>query len=271
MQDKKAKQLKRIKYAQMQQIQLENQLLKIAKNDVNAQLSLNIYNNIAQNYKDIYTINKPHKYLLNKALFLDIDKYKIKIINSINADKKMGERLTSNKGDFADGYWLVVPIFNKNYKGVYSLQFIDDTGNKLMLKGGEVFGNYFEIKSKELTNKYIIVEGVADALALTQILNNFNIVVAFSAQLIKYVVKNIIADDKTAQIIIFADYDAESKTGEIFAKETIKEFGGNYIFPPDEIKDFCDFYTLIYKQTHNKKQTLKIMQNYIFKELKKFL
>ena len=51
--------------------------------------------------------------------------------------------------------------------------------------------------------------------------------------------------------------------------EDVVKYGGKYIIPPNEIKDFCDFYTITYRQKHSKKQTINIMKNYIKKLLDK--
>lgn len=267
--NKKIQQLKRFKRTQIERIKQENLLLKTSKYNQVAELAQYIYNNICIDYTKIYNANIPHRYLANKSLFFEIDKCNIKIINSDDADKTLGYRLITYKGYFADGNWLVIPVYSINKKGICNLQFIDNTRNKAMLKDGKTVSVYFEIHSKIITNKYAIVEGVADALVLEKILDDFNIIVAFSAQQIKNVVGDIINSRTNVEIIIFADYDKETKVGENCAIETIKKYGGKYILPPNEIKDFCDFYTITYRQKHNKKQTITIMKNYIRKMLNK--
>lgn len=267
--DKKSKQLKRFKYAQTEKIKQENQSAKIFQHNQIAELATYIYNNVCKDYNNVYKIHSPHKYLANKSLFFDIDKYNIKVINSFDADEKLNYRIQTHKSYFVDGIWLVIPVYNRNKKGIRNLQFIDEIGNKAMIKYGETVGVYFEIYSKNISNKYAIVEGVADALVLSQILDVFNIIVAFSAQQIKDVVGNIVNNELNAEIIIFADYDKDNKVGENCAIETIQKYGGKYIIPPNEIKDFCDFYTIIYRQKHNKKQTITIIKNYIKKMLDK--
>lgn len=185
--DKKSKQLKRFKYAQTEKIKQENQLAKTSQQNQIAELANYIYNNICDDYNNIYKEHSPHKYLANKSLFFDISKYNIKVINSVDADKKLNYRIQTHKCYFVDGFWLVIPIYNKYKKDIRNLQFIDNVGNKR----------------------------------------------------------------------------------EIYAIETIKKYGGKYIIPPNEIKDFCDFYTITYRQKHSKKQTINIMKNYIKKLLDK--
>ena len=267
--DKKSKQLKRFKYAQTEKIKQENQLAKTSQQNQIAELATYIYNNICDDYNNIYKEHSPHKYLANKSLFFDISKYNIKVINSVDADKKLNYRIQTHKCYFVDGFWLVIPIYNKYKKDIRNLQFIDNVGNKTMIKYGETVSVYFAINSKNISNKYAIVEGVADALVLSQILDDFNIIVVFSAQQIKDVVGSIVNTEINVEIVIFADYDKDNKVGEIYAIETIKKYGGKYIIPPNEIKDFCDFYTITYRQKHSKKQTINIMKNYIKKLLDK--
>ena len=185
--NKKSKQLKRFKYAQTEKIKQENQLVKTSQQNQIAELATYIYNNICDDYNNIYKEHSPHKYLANKSLFFDISKYNIKVINSVDADKKLNYRIQTHKCYFVDGFWLVIPIYNKYKKDIRNLQFIDNVGNKR----------------------------------------------------------------------------------EIYAIETIKKYGGKYIIPPNEIKDFCDFYTITYRQKHSKKQTINIMKNYIKKLLDK--
>lgn len=230
-----------------------------------------IYENLCDDYDCLYNQENPHDYLKNKNLFVDALAEvftNIKVINSQKADAYFSYRIAGKGGKLADGEWLVIPIYNKAKNGVRTLQFIDITGNKTMLKGGEAGGGYFEIESNNKTDNYAIVEGVADALALSQVLTNFNVVVAFSAGNIIKVVGDLVKENTNAKITIFADNDKESKTGEIEAIKAITAHGGKYIMPPAEYKDFCDFWTAEFAKNKNSNDTITAIQNYINQALK---
>lgn len=230
-----------------------------------------IYENLCDDYDCLYNQENPHDYLKNKNLFVDALAEvftNIKVINSQKADAYFSYRLATSR-KFADGEWLVIPIYNKAKNGVRTLQFIDITGNKTMLKGGEAGGGYFEIESNNKTDNYAIVEGVADALALSQVLTNFNVIVAFSAGNIIKVVGELVKANSKAKITIFADNDKESKTGEIQAKKAVEAHGGKYIMPPAEYKDFCDFWTAEFTNNNGDfNAVISNMQNYITQALK---
>ena len=247
-----------------QQKQLEKDLQDAY--EVAAEKATFIYESLCDDYDCLYNKENPHDYLKNKNLFVDALAEvftNIKVINSQKADAYFSYRLAGKGGKLADGEWLVIPIYNKAKNGVRTLQFIDITGNKTMLKGGEAGGGYFEIESNNKTDNYAIVEGVADALALSQVLTNFNVVVVFSAGNIIKVVGKIVKENSNAKITIFADNDKESKTGEIQAKKAVEAHGGKYIMPPAEYKDFCDFWTAEFTKNKNSNDTITIIQNYI--------
>lgn len=229
-----------------------------------------IYENLCDDYDCLYNQENPHDYLKNKNLFVDALAEvftNIKVINSQKADTYFSYRIAGKGGKLADGEWLVIPIYNKAKNGVRTLQFIDITGNKTMLKGGEAGGGYFEIESNNKTDNYAIVEGVADALALSQVLTNFNVIVTFSAGNIIKVVGELVKANSKAKITIFADNDKESKTGEIQAKKAVEAHGGKYIMPPADYKDFCDFWTAEFAKNKNSNDTITAIQNYINKAL----
>lgn len=232
-----------------------------------AEKATQLYNEICDFYNyEKFPIEDPHEYLKNKNLFVELPP-EIKVINSQKADAYFGYRIAGKGGKLADGEWLVIPIYNRAKNGVRTLQFIDITGNKTMLKGGEADGGYFEIESNNKTDNYAIVEGVADALALSQVLTNFNVIVAFSATNIIKVVGGLVKENTKAKITIFADRDEKSKTGEIEAIKAITEHGGKYIMPPENIKDFCDFWTEEYQKNSNSNDTITKIQNYITQAL----
>lgn len=233
-----------------------------------AEKATQFYNEICDFYNyEKFPIEDPHEYLKNKNLFVELPP-EIKVINSQKADAYFGYRLAGKGGKLADGEWLVIPIYNKAKNGIRTLQFIDITGNKTMLKGGEAGGGYFEIESNNKTVNYAIVEGGVDALALSQVLTNFNVVVAFSAGNIIKVVGEIVKENTKAKITIFADNDKESHTGEIQAKKAVEAHGGIYIMPPADYKDFCDFWTAEFAKNKNSNDTITKIQNYISQALK---
>ena len=233
-----------------------------------AEKATQFYNEICDFYNyEKFPIEDPHEYLKNKNLFVELPP-EIKVINSQKADAYFSYRLAGKGGKLADGEWLVIPIYNKAKNGVRTLQFIDITGNKTMLKGGEAGGGYFEIESNNKTDNYAIVEGVADTLALSQVLTNFNVIVTFSAGNIIKVVGELVKANSNAKITIFADNDKESKTGEIQAKKAVEAHGGKYIMPPAEYKDFCDFWTAEFTKNKNSNDTITAIQNYITQALK---
>lgn len=233
-----------------------------------AEKATQFYNEICDFYNyEKFPIEDPHEYLKNKNLFVELPP-EIKVINSQKADAYFSYRIAGKGGKLADGEWLVIPIYNKAKNGVRTLQFIDITGNKTMLKGGEAGGGYFEIESNNKTDNYAIVEGVADVLALSQVLTNFNVVVTFSAGNIIKVVGELVKANSNAKITIFADNDKESKTGEIQAKKAVEAHGGKYIMPPAEYKDFCDFWTAEFANNKNSNDTITAIQNYINQALK---
>lgn len=249
-----------------QQKQLEKDLQDAY--EVAAEKATQFYNEICDFYNyEKFPIEDPHEYLKDKNLFVELPP-EIKVINSQKADAYFSYRLAGKGGKLADGEWLVIPIYNKAKNGVRTLQLIDINGNKTMLKGGEAGGGYFEIESNNKTDNYAIVEGVADALALSQVLTNFNVVVTFSAGNIIKVVGELVKANSNAKITIFADNDKESKTGEIQAKKAVEAHGGKYIMPPAEYKDFCDFWTAEFANNNgNIDAVISNMQNYITQAL----
>ena len=249
-----------------QVVKLEKEIQ--AEYNKTAEKATQFYNEICDFYNyEKFPIEDPHEYLKDKNLFVELPP-EIKVINSQKADAYFSYRLAGKGGKLADGEWLVIPIYNKAKNGVRTLQFIDITGNKTMLKGGEAGGGYFEIESNNKTDNYAIVEGVADALALSQVLTNFNVVVTFSAGNIIKVVGELVKANSKAKITIFADNDKESKTGEIQAKKAVEAHGGKYIMPPAEYKDFCDFWTAEFANNNgNINAVISNMQNYITQAL----
>jgi putative DNA primase/helicase len=131
---------------------------------------------------------------------------------------------------------LIIPIWNKNV--LASLQFIDKSGNKKMLTGGQLKGSSCNIGTHQSGNPVLIAEGFATGASLFESAGYLT-VVAFSAGNLKQVAVDTRSLYPTDEIIVCGDNDA-SGVGQIAAREAALAIGGRYIYPDSVGCDFND-------------------------------
>lgn len=128
---------------------------------------------------------------------------------------------------FMSGGALVIPvlklntIFKQNQFNEYdhkqrfeltSLQFIEPTGSKLFLKGGELKGGFYTVRFEGYVNEIVICEGFATGVTLaTRYAPLAEVVCAFNANNLKAVAVAFKKQFPTARIIIAADNDRETE------------------------------------------------------------
>lgn len=107
------------------------------------------------------------------------------------------------------GNLLLIPV--QNGSGLSSLQTIDDEGDKLFLRGGEVKGRYHLLANDgENLSTIIICEGYATAATIREATNH-PVVAAFFASNLPLVAKHFKKEYPDSRIIIAADNDKHNK------------------------------------------------------------
>lgn len=138
-----------------------------------------------------------------------------------------------------DGY-LIIPMFDENHQ-ICSVQMIDEDGNKKFLSHGRIQGTYMLLGDPEKNDKLLMVEGYATgASAYEQ--TGIATIVAFNAGNLVPTTKTIRSMFPNHPIIILADNDNSSHTGEIKAKLASSEDDKTtYILIPTPGMDANDF------------------------------
>ncbi len=132
---------------------------------------------------------------------------------------------------FMNGTALIIPVmrFNSGFKPnnwnqydtkvmfeVSSLQFIEQDGSKLFLKGGQLKGGFYPVRFDGYIHEIIICEGYATAVTLAVHYAQLSeVVCAFNAGNLKHVAREFKKRYPVANIVIAADNDraTELKTG----------------------------------------------------------
>jgi conjugative relaxase-like TrwC/TraI family protein len=162
-------------------------------------------------FKASYTNTSQNKYLQRKGI-------NHKVIDGIRFTK-------DNK--------LVVPVHDVNGE-IYSLQFIDQNGEKKFLTGGKKQGNFFMIDQEKVKDSKTIylAEGFATA-ATINIATNKPVAVSFDAGNIEHVLKNLKTTHPEKEFIIAADNDLwkENNIGKEKAELAAQKYGAKIILP----------------------------------------
>ena len=132
---------------------------------------------------------------------------------------------------------LVIPLYDENGVMV-SLQFIDDDGNKRMMKGGKAQGSSSPIGDTLKTDIILICEGWATGASLHEATGHLTLV-AFSAGNLKAIAAQTRKHYPCSEIIICGDNDL-SGVGQKAAREAALVCGGKYILPATIGHDWND-------------------------------
>lgn len=148
---------------------------------------------------------------------------------------------------------LVVPL--KDVKGeIHSLQFIDDDGKKIYLKGGKKMGCFFMINADKIneSKEIYLVEGFATGVSV-HMATNKPVAITFDAGNIDPVLKNLKEIHPNKEFTIAADNDfwAKKNVGREKAEMAAQKYGVKVIVPSfslahkDELPtDFNDLHKL---------------------------
>lgn len=133
-----------------------------------------------------------------------------------------------------EGNRLVVPYFDENAM-ISTLQYIDETGEKRLTKGGKIGGCFLPLLSDTNINLFeasvYLCEGVATGLSIYEATGKTTIVCGNAGNLLP-------VSKLFPRGVVIADYDSDSKAGEIGAKKT----GLDYVLmqDPDNPSISCD-------------------------------
>ena len=148
---------------------------------------------------------------------------------------------------------LVVPV--KDVKGeIHSLQFIDDDGKKIYLKGGKKMGCFFIINADKINSskEIYLAEGFATGVSV-HMATNKPVAITFDAGNIEPVLKNLKEAHPNKEFTIAADNDlwAKQNVGREKAELAAQKYGVKVIVPSfslahkDELPtDFNDLHKL---------------------------
>lgn len=137
--------------------------------------------------------------------------------------------------------FLVIPLHDENGK-IWSLQYIDEDGNKRFLKGGKKKGCYFEIIGSP-DKKIIVCEGFATGASINEA-TGYAVAVAFDKGNIESVVKALLRKYPSYEIAIAADNDIKENAPNV-GKNEAERIGKIYnltVFVPHlKTNSKCDF------------------------------
>ena len=128
---------------------------------------------------------------------------------------------------------LLLPLIDNTGK-IWSLQFINDVGEKKFLSGGRKKGCYFVIGEIEKAERICICEGYATGASIYES-TGIPVIVAFDAGNLEDVAKAIRAKENEVEIIICADNDCYHESGINpgleKAKKAAELIGARVVFP----------------------------------------
>jgi phage/plasmid primase-like uncharacterized protein len=127
------------------------------------------------------------------------------------------------------GKSLIIPVYGHDQK-IHSLQFINESGQKLFLKNGAIKSNFFSIKGVEET--ILLCEGYATGASLFEA-TGYTTIVSFNCHNLKPVAINLKSLFPDSKILICADDDfrTEGNPGQTEAEKTANEIGWLWVFP----------------------------------------
>ncbi len=144
---------------------------------------------------------------------------------------------------------LVLPLYDTNGK-IWSLQYINEDGEKRFLSGGKKKGCYFTI-GKPKDNKIIVCEGYATGASIFEATGQA-VAIAFDCGNLEPVVKGLLIKYQSYEISIAADNDIKENapnTGLNEAKRISKLYNINVYIPSfKDSQEKCDFNDLMIKE-----------------------
>jgi len=162
---------------------------------------------------------------------------------------------------------LLIPVFNI-HGSVQTLQFIDDDGKKIFLRGGKKKAGFFPVGIDFLAESTTInyAEGYATA-ASYHVHHKQPVIVAFDAGNLAPVAEALYAVYPDKKHVFIADFD-ESKTGEqkaIAAAQVIKQAGGHAeVLMPEQVGDYNDHAQALEGELIPSMREIAIPQSYDF-------
>lgn len=139
---------------------------------------------------------------------------------------------------------LVIPLFDFNAT-ITSLQFIKPDGAKVFSKGGKVIGSFCPLGGAELASSktWVICEGFATGASIHEA-TGLPVLVAFNANNLTPIATSLRLRSATAQIIIAADNDRFTSTGNVGirkAESAARDSGAFAIMPIFDTGEGTDF------------------------------
>lgn len=135
---------------------------------------------------------------------------------------------------------LVLPVSDIKGK-IWSLQYINEAGEKRFLSGGRKKGCFFSIGKPD--KEVIVCEGYATGASIYQAINK-PVVVAFDKGNLESVIKALKNEFPTVEIIIAADNDIKENTPNVGVEEANRVasiYGGKVVIPELLSGGKCDF------------------------------
>lgn len=170
-----------------------------------------------------------HDYLTKKHVraVTPIRVINVEAANAICADRGMrndrGEPWRfAGKGGLLRGACLVIPL--KVAGRLTTVELIDAEGRKAFLKGGRTGGAYWMTRAPVVATEVGVAEGVATALSI-DLVRGCPCVAAMSAGNLENVVRYFWNSFPDTRIVIYADNDSKSQTGQRVAERVARQFG----------------------------------------------
>lgn len=135
---------------------------------------------------------------------------------------------------------LIVPMLSPEVGGISSLQYIDDTGRKLMMRGGKAGGAVWRLGNWNNPATICIAEGFATAASIVEV-TGYPCMIAFSAHNLPAAAEYAAKAFPSARLVIVADND-ESGTGLRYADRASEATGATVVMPPDIDTDANDYH-----------------------------
>lgn len=138
------------------------------------------------------------------------------------------------------GEYLVIPLYDTSGK-IWSLQYINEAGEKRFLSGGRKKGCYFPIGKPD--NQLVVCEGYATGASIHQA-TGWAVAVAFDAGNMESVTQALKNKYPTLEVIIAADNDIKENapnTGVLKAQEVADKYSCKVVIPESKSGGKCDF------------------------------
>jgi putative DNA primase/helicase len=144
-----------------------------------------------------------HEYLIDKGI-----------------EKPFGSRVDTNNV-------LMVPVYDhEGFNGVQRIYFNPeiDSYEKRFASGIKIKGSFFPLQKFKFAELIYVTEGFATACSIQTAYPKIPVLTVFNAGNIIPAIENIRKVNPSCKIVICADRDSESNTGEIYARKATKKF-----------------------------------------------